>query len=85
MARNSKEVPETIETEEAAPVAAAAAAQPILRAPRMGEQIHVVAGAGRVVRNLEFGGDYSETEGCPVTVNLRVLRLLADGDLIRQA
>ncbi|WP_176042679.1 hypothetical protein [Burkholderia stabilis] len=52
--------------------------------PRLGEQIAVVAGAGRVVINREFGGLYSESEAGPATVNVRVLRLLEDGDLIRQ-
>lgn len=52
--------------------------------PRLGEQITVVAGAGRVVINREFGGLYSETETGPATVNIRILRLLEDGDLIRQ-
>ncbi|AJY63794.1 hypothetical protein [Burkholderia glumae] len=52
--------------------------------PRLGEQIAVVAGAGRVVINREFGGLYSETAAGPATVDVRVLRLLEDGDLIRQ-
>ena len=52
--------------------------------PRLGEQIDVVAGAGRVVINREFGGLYSETEAGPATVNVRILRMLDDCDLIRQ-
>ena len=55
-----------------------------LPAPRMGQVIRVVAGADRFVINREFGGRYSETEASPATVNLRILRLLQDGDLIRQ-
>ncbi|QUN40724.1 hypothetical protein KEH56_10160 [Burkholderia cenocepacia] len=55
-----------------------------LAPPRLGEQIAVVAGAGRVVINREFGGRYSETDSIPATVNLRILRLLEDGDLIRR-
>ncbi|AIV74610.1 hypothetical protein [Burkholderia pseudomallei] len=51
--------------------------------PRLGEQIGVIAGVGRVVVNREFGGLYSETDVSPATVNLRILRLLDDDDLIR--
>ncbi|MGK8195240.1 hypothetical protein [Burkholderia cepacia] len=54
-------------------------------APRMGQLITVVAGPGRHVVNREFGGVYSETDATPATVNLRILRLLDDEDLIRQA
>lgn len=54
-----------------------------LPSPRLGEQIAVVAGAGRVVINREFGGLYGETDRSQATVNLRILRLLDDGDLIR--
>ncbi|WP_322041683.1 hypothetical protein [Burkholderia cepacia] len=64
--------------------AQADAGQLKLPPPRMGEQIAVVAGAGRVVINREFGGLYSETEASSATVNLRILRLLDDADLIRQ-
>ncbi|HGL6314245.1 TPA: hypothetical protein ACKFZV_004510 [Burkholderia multivorans] len=61
-----------------------AAIQPAsLPSPRLGEQIAVVAGAGRIVINREFGGLYSETDPSQATVNLRILRLLDDGDLIR--
>ncbi|VWB94984.1 hypothetical protein BLA13014_04432 [Burkholderia aenigmatica] len=56
-----------------------------LPAPRMGQLITVVAGPGRHVVNREFGGVYSETDATPATVNLRILRLLDDEDLIRQA
>lgn len=51
---------------------------------RMGVQIGVVAGAGRVVINREFGGRYSETVVSPATVNLRIRRLLDDGDLVQR-
>ncbi|WP_141717164.1 hypothetical protein [Burkholderia cenocepacia] len=61
------------------------AAEPApLAPPRLGEQIAVVAGAGRVVINREFGGLYSVADTSLATVNLRILRLLDDGDLIRQ-
>jgi len=53
------------------------------RAARLGEQIHVVAGGGRVLLNLEFGGLYSPTEVSPATVTPRILRLLHDRDLLR--
>lgn len=53
------------------------------RTPRLGDQIQVVAGGGRVLLNLEFGGQYSQTEASPATVTPRILRLLHDGDLLR--
>ncbi|MCY1563130.1 hypothetical protein D9M68_1006170 [compost metagenome] len=89
MARASKDKTAATETADGITAdTAAAGALPVpvqvLPAPRMGEQIAVVAAEGRVLPNLEFGGRYSETEVSPATVNLRILRLLQDGDLIRQ-
>jgi len=52
--------------------------------PRLGDVIDVVAGTGRLVANTEYGGVYSETEPSAATVTARVLRLLQDGDLVRQ-
>jgi len=86
MARVSKDTtPATdIEVGNNEPAPPAPAPAPTFKAPRLGEQIAVVAGPGRVLANLEYGGRYSETEVSRATVTLRILRLLADGDLIRR-
>jgi len=54
-----------------------------VKAPRLGETIMVKAGAGRRVPNNEAGNYFTEKDVVPVTVDVRVLRLLDDLDLIR--
>ncbi|MCG5260382.1 hypothetical protein EM868_00245 [Cupriavidus gilardii] len=84
MARVSKDTTPATDIEVGNNEPAAPAPAPTFKAPRLGEQIAVVAGPGRVLANLEYGGRYSETEVSRATVTLRILRLLADGDLIRR-
>jgi hypothetical protein len=57
---------------------------PALKPPSLGEVISVKAAPERLVANKEYGGFYSETDTVPAAVTLRVLRLLQDGDLVRQ-
>lgn len=56
---------------------------PKVKPPRIGEIISVKAGADRKVPNNEHGDYFSEKEAASITTNVRVLRLLEDGDLIR--
>ncbi|MCT9014616.1 hypothetical protein N6G05_13705 [Cupriavidus gilardii] len=83
MARVSKDTTPETDIAVANDAPAAAAPTPKFKAPRLGEQIAVVAAPGRLLANLEFGGHYSEVVVGPATVTLRILRLLEDGDLIR--
>lgn len=50
---------------------------------RLGTLINVKAASGRVVRNNELGGFFSEADSVQVTVTLRIRKLLEDADLIR--
>ncbi|MCW5300870.1 hypothetical protein DXT88_22110 [Herbaspirillum lusitanum] len=56
---------------------------PKFKRPRIGETIGVKAGVDRKVPNNEHGDYFSEKETASITTNVRVLRLLDDGDLIR--
>ena len=55
----------------------------VLKRPRLGEKISVKVVPDRLVVNNEMGDWFSEKTPSHVTVDLRVLRLLEDGDLIR--
>ena len=51
--------------------------------PRLGTQIQVKAASGRIVLNNELGGHFSNDVSTSVTVTVRILKLLADADLVR--
>lgn len=53
------------------------------RTPRIGEVITVKAAQGRKVMNNDASSFFSEKESSPVTVSVRIIRLLNDGDLIQ--
>lgn len=49
--------------------------------PSLGDMVHVVCAAGHTLRTPDQGAFFSETEPTIVTVDMRVYRLISDGDL----
>ncbi|WP_211452620.1 hypothetical protein [Collimonas antrihumi] len=73
MAKTTNATPDIVATTDVTPVA---------KTPRLGEIISVRAGADRTVPNNEAGDYFSEKDAVAVTVDLRILKLLRDGDLL---
>ncbi len=63
-------------------ISATADVTPATKTPRLGETISVRAGANRTVPNNDAGNYFSEKDVVTVTVDLRILKLLRDGDLL---